>query len=72
MLGMSPFKNMPAEVAAEATKMVGDISSGKNKVFVGPIVDQSGATKIAAGVTMNDMALNQMQWLVQGVEGKLT
>jgi simple sugar transport system substrate-binding protein len=72
MLGMSPFKNMPADVAATATKLEADIKAGTNKVFVGPILDQSGATKVAAGVTMDDGALNQMQWLVQGVEGKLT
>jgi simple sugar transport system substrate-binding protein len=72
MLGMSPFANMPPEVAAIATKLEADIKAGTNKVFVGPIPDQSGAVKIAAGVVMDDRALNQMQWLVQGVEGKLT
>jgi simple sugar transport system substrate-binding protein len=72
MLGMSPFKNMPAEVASDATKLVADITAGTNKVFVGPITDQAGAAKVAAGVTMDDLALNQMQWLVKGVEGKLS
>jgi simple sugar transport system substrate-binding protein len=72
MLGMSPFKNMPPELAALATKTEADIKAGTKKVFVGPLVDQAGATKVAAGVAMDDLALNQMQWLVQGVEGKLT
>ena len=49
-----------------------DIKSGKNKVFVGPITDQSGAVKVPAGTTMDDGALAGMQWLVQGVDGKLT
>ncbi len=71
LLEMSPFTNMPADVAAMATGLVADIKSGKNKVFTGPILDQSGAVKVAAGVTMDDGALNGMQWLVQGVEGKL-
>ena len=72
MLAMSPFANMPADVAALATATVDDIKSGKNKVFVGPIKDQSGAVKIAAGTAMDDGALSGMQWLVQGVDGKLT
>ncbi len=71
MLGMSPFTNMPAEVAAEATAAVEAIKSGKNMVFTGPIIDNTGASKVAAGVSMDDGALNAMQWLVQGIEGKL-
>ena len=72
MLKMSPFTNMPAEVESLATTTVADVTSGKNKIFVGPIKDQSGAVKIAAGTTMDDGALSGMQWLVEGVDGKLT
>jgi basic membrane protein A and related proteins len=72
MLAMSPFANMPPDVASLATSTVEDIKSGKNKVFVGPISDQSGAMKVPSGTTMGDGALSMMQWLVQGVEGKLT
>jgi len=72
MLAMSPFTNMPPDVSALATSTVADITSGKNKVFVGPISDQSGAVKVPAGTTMDDGALAGMQWLVQGVDGKLT
>jgi simple sugar transport system substrate-binding protein len=72
MLGMSPFANMPPDVAALATSTEADIKAGKNKVFVGPLLDQSGATKVAAGVVMDDGALNGMQWLIQGIQGKLT
>ncbi len=72
LLAMSPFKNMPPDVASVAAQKVADITAGKNKVFVGPLTDQSGAEKVAAGVVMDDKALNEMQWLVQGVEGKLT
>jgi simple sugar transport system substrate-binding protein len=72
MLAMSPFTNMPADVAALATSTVADIKSGKNKVFVGPISDQSGAVRVPAGTTMDDGALSGMQWLVQGVDGKLS
>jgi simple sugar transport system substrate-binding protein len=72
MLAMSPFENMPDDVKALAEKTVAEIKSGQNKVFVGPLKDQAGAVKVAAGTTMDDGALNQMQWLVQGIEGKLT
>jgi basic membrane protein A and related proteins len=72
MLVMSPFTNMPDDVAALATATMADITSGKNKVFVGPIVDQSGAVKVAAETTMDDAALSRMQWLVRGVDGRLT
>ncbi len=72
MLTMAPFANMPADVLAAAEKAKADITSGKNKVFTGPILDQTGATKLAAGATMDDGALNAMQWLAQGIEGKLT
>jgi basic membrane protein A len=72
MLAMSPFTNMPEDVAALATSTEGDIKSGKNKVFVGPISDQSGTVKVPASTTMDDAALSSMQWLVQGVDGKLT
>ena len=72
MLKMSPFTNMPPDVAALATSTVTDITAGKNKVFVGPLKDQTGAVKVPAGTVMDDGALNGMQWLVQGVDGKLS
>jgi basic membrane protein A and related proteins len=72
MLKMSPFTNMPDDVKALAQQTVDDISSGKQKIFVGPLIDQSGATKLPAGQVMDDATLAGLQWLVQGVEGKLT
>ncbi len=72
MLSMSPFTNMPPDVEALGKSTVADITTGKNKVFVGPIKDQTGTVKVAAGVAMDDGALNGMQWLVQGIDGKLT
>jgi simple sugar transport system substrate-binding protein len=72
MLAMAPFTNMPPEVSDLATQAEADIKAGKNQVFTGPIKDQSGAVKVPQGQTMDDAALNQMQWLVQGIEGKLT
>ena len=71
MLGMAPFANMPEDVATLAKNTVADITANKNKVFTGPIMDQAGTVKVPAGTTMDDMALGGMQWLVQGIDGKL-
>ena len=72
MLGMAPFANMPPEVTALATDTRSAVSSGANPVFAGPLTDQAGAVKVAAGKSMDDAALSSMQWLVQGIDGKLT
>ncbi len=72
MLEMSPFTNMPDDVKALAQQTVADITSGKNKIFVGPLKDQSGKQQVPAGQTMDDGALSSLQWLVEGVQGKLT
>jgi basic membrane protein A and related proteins len=72
MLKMSPFSNMPDDVKALAQQTVDDISSGKRKIFVGPLTDQSGTLRLPAGEVMDDGTLAGLQWLVQGVEGKLT
>lgn len=71
MLGLTPFANMPPDVAALATSTEAAIKSGANKVFVGPLLDQAGATKLASGAVMDDGALSGMQWLVKGIQGKL-
>ena len=72
LLTMSPFTNMPQDVMSLATSTEADIKAGKNAVFTGPILDQSGTAKVAAGQTMDDGQLSGMQWLVQGIDGKLT
>ena len=72
MLAMAPFANMPEDVAALADATIAGINSGKNRIFAGPIEDQSGAVKVADGKAMDDDALFHMQWLARGVDGKLT
>ena len=71
LLTMSPFMNMPADVSALATATELDIKAGKNAVFTGPINDQSGAIKIATGKTLDDAELSSMQWLAEGIDGRL-
>lgn len=72
LLRMSPFTNMPDDVKALAEQTVADITSGKQKIFVGPLTDQSGKVQVPAGQAMDDGALSSLQWLVEGIQGKLT
>jgi basic membrane protein A len=48
-----------------------DIISGKFNPFAGPIMDQSGAVKVAAGKSLSDPELLRLNWFVQGVDGSL-
>ena len=57
---------------ALAIKTVADITTGKNKIFVGPLTDQSGKLQLPAGKTMDDGQLSSLQWLVEGIQGKLS
>lgn len=67
---MSPFnEKMPADVKAAAQKIIDETKAGTYEVFTGPIADQSGAEKIAAGVVVPDEDLLKMDWYVQGVQG---
>ncbi|CAB3680348.1 BMP family ABC transporter substrate-binding protein [Paraburkholderia rhynchosiae] len=48
-----------------------EIVSGKFNPFAGPIMDQSGAVKVAAGKSLSDPELLRLNWFVQGVDGSL-
>ena len=71
-LVLTPFENMPADVAAAATKAVADIKSGKNKIFTGPIKDNEGKLQVPAGKTLNDGELfGTLNYYAEGVKGKI-
>ena len=71
-LVFSPFENMPSDVAAAAAKAAADIKSGKNKIFTGPIKDNSGKIRVPAGKTLNDGELFQtLDYYVDGISGKI-
>ena len=59
----------PAEAKDKVEKAKADILAGKLNVFTGPIKDQSGKERIAAGKTATDEEQLSMDWFVQGVEG---
>jgi simple sugar transport system substrate-binding protein len=74
MVVMAPLNPVipPAAVKVfEDTKA--KIISGELKPFVGPISDNTGAVKVAAGTAMTDTdaAFNSVNWYVKGIEGSV-
>ncbi len=63
--------DLPAEVAAEMAAAEAAIIDGSLQIFAGPLKDNSGAEKVAAGVTLTDDEVKGMNWLVEGVQGTL-
>lgn len=61
--------NAPAAAKDKVEKAKADILSGKLNVFEGPIKDQSGKERVAAGKALTDEEQLSMDWFVQGVEG---
>jgi len=47
------------------------LTAGTLHPFAGPVVDQDGKTRVAAGETMSDADLSGMDYYVQGVVSKL-
>ncbi len=47
------------------------IATDKKDVFYGPVRDQDGNERVLAGEAMTDRDLLSMDWLVEGVEGRI-
>ncbi|MGF6757569.1 BMP family ABC transporter substrate-binding protein [Paraburkholderia sp. GAS334] len=58
----------PATQKAMAQKR-DDIISGRFDPFTGPLKDQTGVIKVAAGKSLSDAELLRLNWFVQGVDG---
>ena len=72
MVVLAPFNAaVPKDVADEVLARQADIISGKLLPFGGPLTDQAGATKVAAGASLPDKEILGMNWLVPSVEGKV-
>ena len=71
MVGMAPYTNMPADVAAMAKATEDKIRSGKMHAFDGPIYKQDGSLAVPKGKRLDDGALLGMYWYVKGVDDKL-
>ncbi len=72
MVHLAPFNPaMPAAVKADVLKVVAAITEKKLHPFTGPIKDQSGKERVAAGQTLSDAELLKMNWFVEGVVGSV-
>ena len=61
-----------AKAKEVSQKAADDIKSGTNKIFTGPIRDNTGAEKVPAGKTLNDGELfTTLDYYVEGVVGKI-
>jgi basic membrane protein A and related proteins len=60
-------------VSPELAKLFADrrqaIASGKLNPFAGPLKDNGGTIKVAAGTVLSDQQLMSIDWYVEGVEG---
>lgn len=73
IVGLAPYGPMVSEEikqAVEAKKQ--EIVEGKKDVFTGPIKDQTGKERVAAGQKMSDADMLSLDWFVEGVEGTIT
>ncbi len=67
---IAPYGTMvPVEVRAVVESAKKGIATGEIVVFAGPINDQQGELKVAAGETLTDQEMLGMTWFVQGVVG---
>lgn len=72
MVKMSPLNPVvPADAAKAFEEKKAAIASGKFHPFQGPLKDQSGAIKVAAGAVLPLKELLSMNYYVQGVEGSI-
>ena len=72
MIKLAPFnKAVPKDVQDQVTKVEADIRAGKFHPFTGPVKDNEGKERIAAGKTIDDATLSRMDYYVEGVQGKL-
>lgn len=72
MIGLSALNAaVPKEVADKVEQAKADMIAGKLHPFAGPVLDQDGKERVAAGSNITDEDLSKMDYYVQGVQGKL-
>ncbi|WP_372824287.1 BMP family ABC transporter substrate-binding protein [Polaromonas sp.] len=72
MISVGSFgPKVPKKVADEVLARQKGIASGKLRPFAGPITDNEGQQVLAAGKAFTDEQILGMNFLVQGVQGKL-
>ena len=69
MVAMAPYgPAVPDNVRKAADATAAGLIDGSLHTFAGPIKNQAGEVKVAAGQSMNDGDMSQMDWYVEGVE----
>ncbi len=69
IIRMAPYnERIPEDVVAAAEATRNGIADGSAPVFAGPITDQSGTERVAAGEQIEDAGLLSMDWYVAGVQ----
>jgi basic membrane lipoprotein Med (substrate-binding protein (PBP1-ABC) superfamily) len=69
-MAIAPFgPKVPQDVQDLVAQTKTDLESGKLVVFKGPIQDQNGNVKVAAGQVLTDDAMSSVDWFVKGVIG---
>ena len=72
MIKMAPFNPIVPKDVQDLVNRTGiDIGAGKMHPFTGPIKDNEGKERLAAGKVMSDEVLSKMDYYVQGVQGQL-
>jgi basic membrane protein A len=75
VVDLAPLGSMvTADAKQLADSEIAKFKSGEETiftVFTGPLKDQTGAEKVAAGKAMTDAELLSMDWFVEGVDGKI-
>jgi simple sugar transport system substrate-binding protein len=71
MIKLAPLNPViPKDVVAKVTALEKQLTAGTFHPFTGPVVDQDGKTRLAAG-PMSDEELGKMDYFVAGVASKL-
>jgi simple sugar transport system substrate-binding protein len=67
---VAPNSEVPKDVAALFEKKKAEILAGTFQPFTGPIKDNTGTVRVAAGQTLPEDELWKMKWYADGVLGK--
>lgn len=69
MVGLNP--SLPPDVKQLVEQREAEMKSGAFKPFTGPIVDQDGKQRVAAGASLSDDELRRLDWLAAGIQGRI-
>jgi basic membrane protein A len=70
-MALAPFgPQVPQAVQDKVKQTLADLDSGKIVPFQGPLTDQNGVAKVAAGAVLSQNDYGSMDWFVPGVVGQ--